>query len=357
MDGYSPYLGRIAGIEIQLHWSFLLLLLVILFLSLYYFLIWVLLFVCVLVHELVHSITSRRNGVDVKKIVLYPFGGGSIIDFEKVSPSMEFRIAIAGPLASLLLGVGFGMLTIIAPPGMLRYTLQLLFILNVSLGVLNILPWLPLDGGRALRGYLQKRMDFFNATKTAVRVSNALSIIFIAGTLIYAALAHGYSLSYREMIVLWDVVIAMFVYGGAQSEMRSAVIRKNIAGLSVRDALSRNFFMTKKNASLQELYRQMVRKHTHIAVFRDGDSFSIVSNSALKAAASGATANITVGAFGIKLHTISPRERLYTAMERMRMGDFGILAVIEGKKLTGVLLAQHVDSIVSLYLSHKGVKV
>src|SRR5271170_3744124 len=112
MVDLSPKIGSIGGIDIQLHWTFIMLLIFILFLSFYLFVIWVLLFVCVLIHELVHSITSKRNGIKVKKIVLYPLGGGSIIDFEKVSPEIEFRISIVGPIASLLIAMIVGILTI-----------------------------------------------------------------------------------------------------------------------------------------------------------------------------------------------------------------------------------------------------
>ena len=79
MADFSPHIGRIFGIDVELHWSFLLLLIVILLLSFYFFVLWVLLFLFVLLHELVHSVTSIRNGVKVKKIVLYPFVGGSVI--------------------------------------------------------------------------------------------------------------------------------------------------------------------------------------------------------------------------------------------------------------------------------------
>ena len=65
--------------------------------------------------------------------------------------------------------------------------MQTLFVLNVFLGVFNLLPWLPLDGGRALRSYLQKTHDFLDSTKIAVKVGNAMTFAFIAGTVVYAA--------------------------------------------------------------------------------------------------------------------------------------------------------------------------
>ena len=76
MVNISPYIGSISGIKIQLHWSFVLLLVFSLVLSFYLFAVIVLLFVCVLLHELAHSITSKRNGIGVKKIILLPIGGG-----------------------------------------------------------------------------------------------------------------------------------------------------------------------------------------------------------------------------------------------------------------------------------------
>lgn len=215
----SPYIGSIDGIRIQLHWSFILLLLLILTLSAYYFLIWVLLFVCVLIHELTHSITSRRNGIAVKKIILYPFGGGSVIDFEKVKPETEFRISIVGPISSLLLAAVFGILAVYSPAGIVRYTVQTLFELNVFLGVFNILPWLPLDGGRALRAYLQEKRSYFEATRIAVLASNAITALFIVGTFVYVLLIPG-TFFYKEFIVLWDVVLGLFVYSGAKADCR-----------------------------------------------------------------------------------------------------------------------------------------
>ncbi|MGI0133927.1 MAG: site-2 protease family protein, partial [Candidatus Micrarchaeaceae archaeon] len=245
MVDLSPYVGSIAGIRIQLHWSFILLLVgIFLLTSPYLFLIWVLLFACVLVHELAHSLLAKRNGIPVKKIILYPFGGGSVIDFEKVNPSMEYRISIIGPVSSLALALVFGAASLYAPSGTVQSTLYLLFVLNVFLGVFNILPWFPLDGGRALRSYLQKTRSFFTATKIAVNVSKVVTILFIIGTVIYVALIPG-TFVYKEFVVLFDIIIGMFIYGGAQSELRLAYVKTNITKLKARDAISRNFTVVK----------------------------------------------------------------------------------------------------------------
>ena len=98
MADFALGIGSIYGIKIELNALFVLLSLLILYLSPYLFVVWVLLFVCVLAHELVHSITSKWEGVTVKKIVLYPLGGGSIIDTTGLKPETELKISIVGQL-------------------------------------------------------------------------------------------------------------------------------------------------------------------------------------------------------------------------------------------------------------------
>jgi Zn-dependent protease len=353
MADFSPKIGSIDGIRIELHWTFILLLIFILLISLYLFVIWVLLFVCVLIHELVHSITSRRNGIKVRKIILYPFGGGSVIDFEKVSPEMEFRISIAGPIASLLIAAVFGIINIYTPFGIVRTTIQTLFLLNIFLGVFNILPWLPLDGGRALRSYLQRTRSFLDATKLAAKVSNAVTVLFVIGTVMYALLVPGYSATYREFIVLFDVVIAFFIYGGAKSELRSALIKENISDLRVKDAITRGFIMLSEDTKIDELYGIFLKRKLHMAIFRKEGKVKMVSSAALQKLLQRGAKGESVQDFGIEIPAIPYNMKLYDATERMRNEESAIAAVMKGGRVIGVLLAQHVEAIIALHISQK----
>ncbi|MGC8652257.1 MAG: site-2 protease family protein [Candidatus Micrarchaeia archaeon] len=351
MASLSPRIGKIMGIDVQLHWSFLLLLLLFLVLSPYLFLIWVLLFVCVLIHELAHSVNAKRNSIEVKKIVLYPFGGGSIIDFEKVKPETEFRISIVGPLVSLLLGVLFGIGAAYAPAGMIRYTIQLLFILNIFLGVFNLLPWLPLDGGRALRSHMQERNDYYTATKKSVRVSNAITGAFIAGTFIYVFFTSS-SFFYKEFIVLWDVVIALFIYNGAQQELITAFVKTHITKLHVYNALSKNFILVKPSTSLEELYQLMLKRHTHIAVYeRAGKAYVVSSLQRQSPRKLVQLSSNSVSSIGTEIPEISYYEKLYNAVEKMQINEAGVMAVRRKGSIAGLLLMQHADAIINLYLS------
>lgn len=353
MADFSPSIGSIDGIRIELHWTFLMLLIIILFLSLYLFVLWILLFVCVLIHELFHSITSKRNGIKVKKIVLYPFGGGSIIDFENVSPDLEFRISLVGPIASLLLAVVFGIANIYAPGGIIGTTLQELFILNIFLGVFNILPWLPLDGGRALRSYLQQTRSFLDATRTAVKSSNLITVLFVIGTIAYAVLAHGYSATYREFIVLIDVVIALFIYSGAQAEMQSALLRENTMDLRVKDAITRNYFVVNEGTKVAELYKTILKKKTNIILFKKEGKVQIVSNVLLQKLLKNPTPDGRVGVFGVPIPNFQYNKNLYWAVEHMRLENVNIAVVMRGNQIYGVLLMQHIESVMALHASQK----
>ena len=193
MAGASPNIGSIYGVPIELHWTFIVMMLLALAISVNLFIIFVLLFVCVFLHELAHSVTAIRNNISVKKIILYPLGGGSMIDMDEVPPKLEFMIAIAGPVSSFLLAFIFGIAVIFIPAGTIELFVQLLFILNLLLAVFNILPWFPLDGGRVLRSWLEKKRDFLSATKLTVNISNAIIVLFVIGTIAFVAVRPDYA--------------------------------------------------------------------------------------------------------------------------------------------------------------------
>ncbi|MDE1810548.1 MAG: site-2 protease family protein [Candidatus Micrarchaeota archaeon] len=354
MPDISPYIGSIDGIKIQLHWSFVLLLIVVLALSIqapFLVVIIILLFACVLVHELTHSITARRNNIDVKKIVLYPFGGGSIIDFENVTPEVEFRISIVGPIASLLLAAAFGLAAIYMPPGLIHYTLQILFVLNLLLGIFNILPWFPLDGGRALRSYLQEKRNPYQATKAAVMVSNAITGLFIVGTIVYAFVLTGYSLAYKEFIILWDIVIALFIYSGAKEELRSAYIRENISELKVYSAISSGYAMAKPETTIEKLYGIVMKSHPDAVIYREGIAMKAISEGSIAQIYKRGKPSHRISEFGVEIPTVEYGTNLYKAIEKMRTYNVGAAAVSRNGRIVGVLLAQHVESIVALHMS------
>ena len=172
-------LGRIAGFPIRLRLSFLLLLGVIWLTggSLPFVL---LTFASILVHELGHALVARRLGVRIAAIDLHMLGGAALMVDPPKTADDEIAIAAAGPAVSLGLaaaGVGLGALTGWSLLSWLGYV-------NLALAIFNLLPALPMDGGRILRAFLAKRMSYGRATETAVKVSRVFVVLF-AGAAIY----------------------------------------------------------------------------------------------------------------------------------------------------------------------------
>jgi Zn-dependent protease len=218
-------LGKIFGIPVRLHYSMLLLpLLTMSWVSgsgLAGIVSWlglaVLLFGSVLLHELGHALTARRFGVRTYDILLTPIGGmARVVDMPR-NARQEIAIAIAGPLVSLsLAGIGF---LLQFPLALLPFSIpdrmyEVLFVLvgaNLMLGLFNLAPALPMDGGRVLRGILALKRDYLTATRIAARVGRMLAVV--AG--IYAFLTGHWSLT----------IIAVFVYVAAGTEVRMAEMR------------------------------------------------------------------------------------------------------------------------------------
>jgi Zn-dependent protease len=141
-----------------------------------------LLFVSVLLHELAHSLVARRRGLPVKSITLFVFGGVSNIEREPTSPGVEFQMAVVGPLTSLLIGAVCFLLQLPlrGSNSPLEGILFYLAVTNVLLGVFNLLPGLPLDGGRVLHSIVWKLTGSVRqATRVATITGQIIAYLFI----------------------------------------------------------------------------------------------------------------------------------------------------------------------------------
>ena len=189
-------IGSAWGIPIELHLTFILLILAVLGLAVYFkdiysFILVVFLFVFVFFHELAHSVVARRHGIKVRKIVLYPIGGVSEIEEIPENPSIEWRMAISGPLTSIVLGavlvgINYALPTKIpsfTPSSVIFSTGNILLdlgYLNLLLGAFNLIPAFPMDGGRVFRALLAERMKFSKATKYAAYIGRIFGILMVA---------------------------------------------------------------------------------------------------------------------------------------------------------------------------------
>ncbi|WP_307851286.1 site-2 protease family protein [Nocardiopsis sp. MG754419] len=194
----------------------------------------VLLYASVLVHELAHSVVARWYGLPVRRIVLYVLGGVSEIDREAPTPGREFWIAFSGPLLSLVLaGLAFTAALFTDPFGIPGELLFQLWIANLLVGVFNLLPGLPLDGGRLLRAGVWKLTGRpYTGSVVAAWGGRVLALVVVALPFLFA---WGAGSTPGPWAVVWGLVLAGFMWMGASEALNNARVRSRVPGLRARE--------------------------------------------------------------------------------------------------------------------------
>ena len=321
MADLSYKMGRILGIEIELHWTFIALMLITLLLSPYAFLLIALLFICVLIHELLHCIVSMKNGIRVRKIVLLPIGGASIIDQISIPPAVEFNVAIAGPLMSLFLGAVFGVLVVLAPSGLPNQIFQFLFEINILLGVFNLLPAFPTDGGRVFRSYLERNHSEYDATLLTVKASKCIMVLFIVGTVVWLAITPS-PMYYKEFVFLWDLLIVFFLYGGAEGEQEMNEVRRASKGIKLSEVVSSHYVFVDPDKSVADLYGVVRRTKEHLLMTKIGPDYAYVNLMERKKMRKVASAR----GIAIVIPSVNYGAGIFDALQLMETGEMGILS-------------------------------
>ena len=254
----SLKIARFWGIDIQVHWSFVLILFYGAFLfsrnasnvlagAIYGVIVILLLFVCVVLHEFGHAITAKYFGINVPHITLLPIGGVAQLERMPRKPMQEFLIAIAGPavnfvLAALLLPVALLVVSMSMRagtiwtmiPALMRaaQSMSLAGLLltlagtNLLLGIFNLLPAFPMDGGRILRALLALRLQYIPATRIAVLVGRGMAILFAI-----------WGIFGGDILLL---LIAFFVYVGGRGELEAVQSRYILKDFSARQAVNKD---------------------------------------------------------------------------------------------------------------------
>jgi len=213
----------------------------------------VLLFVSVVLHELGHSVVARRYKIPVRRITLFIFGGVSQIEAEAATAGADFRIAVAGPLVSLALAALFTILqpAVAGVSPLLALTRYLAYI-NLALGLFNLIPGFPLDGGRGLRaGVWGLTGDFHRATRIAVSVGRGFAFVFIFV---------GVWQIFGGNVVggLWIVFIGWFLESAAVAQTQQVVLQDLLTGHTVAEAMSRELIAVPADVTLQQLVDQHI---------------------------------------------------------------------------------------------------
>jgi len=248
-------LGRIAGIHVGLNWSLLVVAALIAWSlatsllpsaapgeasSAYWTagVISALVFLAsLLAHELAHSVVAMRRGVKVEGITLWLFGGVSRFSSDTSSPGAQALITFVGPLTSLVLGAVFYLVSVAVGggAGLLPATLSWLGYINITLGVFNLVPAFPLDGGRLLQSLIWLRTgDRLRATRIAARIGMGFAYLLIAyglATFLFAGSLVG---------GVWSVFLGWFLLSAARAEEVGGLIRQALSGIRVADVMTPN---------------------------------------------------------------------------------------------------------------------
>ena len=353
-------LGRVLGIEIGLHYSWFLIALLIVFTLSDYFhasnpawtpavvfaisgLTGIFFFVSIVVHELSHSVVASARGLPVRSITLFALGGVAQIEKGAGSARTEFLMAIAGPIASAVIGVCALAISVLCgwSPATEQFSspwlaaLVWLGFINVGLAVFNLIPGYPMDGGRILRSLIWwKTGNAERSTQIAARVGQATGVAFIAIGVARLWLGAGFG-------SLWTAFIGWFIIRAAAASYEEARLRGAMQGVHVRDIMSRDCPAIDRYTNLQSLAGMLRAEGPACFVIEEqGEPVGIITSNELEHIERQRWPYTTVDDVMRpleELQSISPDALLADALEIMARADTPQLPVISGGHLEGIL--------------------
>jgi len=341
---YSFKIGSAWGIPIELHLTFILLIAAVFILSIptqqfYRFTIVLFLFVFVVFHELAHSIVARHYGIKVRKIILYPIGGVSEIEEIPDNPSQEWRMAVAGPLTSIVIGVALLAVTIAISTQ--TFTLATfttltgnfltdLATLNIFLGAFNLIPSFPMDGGRVFRALLAERLKYSDATRYAVYLGKIFGIAMVLVGFVYS--------------FFFLILVGIFVYIGASEEAEQTIISTTLAGVRVRDVMRSEIGSVNPHQNLTEALEMMFNnRYRDALVEKEGVLQGIVTwNELMKVKPEERTA-LRVEQMPLKNISVYEDESILEAYKIMTKEKIDLIPVVSKQtpsKIVGVVTSE-----------------
>ncbi|MDD4924497.1 MAG: site-2 protease family protein [Dehalococcoidales bacterium] len=296
-------------------------------------------FASVLAHELGHSITAQRHGIPVNSITLFIFGGLARISREPESSGVEFKIAIAGPLTSIALGIIFWALYFLLPSPRFDGVAEIAFWLgmtNVILAVFNLLPGFPLDGGRVLRAIIWKvGKDPQKATKWVSNIGRVIAYLMIASGIVLFFM--GYTLN-----GLWLAFIGWFLSSAASGTSRQASLQQELQKYTAAELMNTNYVKVPAYISIEEMYSEYIsrNKKSYLVVTSGSETLGLVNMHLLrnldKKQWSIKTANEVMTPI-VQLRYLSPEAGLIEALRLFQEERVDQLPVVRDGEIIGLL--------------------
>lgn len=367
MRNWSIPIGKLFGVEVRLHFTFVFLLAF----------IWMaessmksnstparvvglvgIIFGAVVVHELGHALAAMREGLHAKAIILLPIGGITLLEDSQppvatgqATWKRDVRIALAGPLVNIAIALIAGTVVLmkfpeahlwVKPLVHSNHLLRSLVWANLYLGLFNLLPAYPMDGGHVLRALFSRTTDLASATRRAVSIAHALAmLVIVVGMLLL--FQGGYPDSYLI------VTLGFFLLIGAQVEERSAVFQKVLETVHLEDVMLTDFATLSPADTLEDALDKAV--HTlqdDFPVVRGGDMVGVISKAnileALRMEGNGYVQSVMNRIFEVS----SKQESLASAFRKLNSRNLSIIPVVEDQRLVGIITLQNLMHSMSL---------
>jgi Zn-dependent protease/CBS domain-containing protein len=360
MRNWSIPAGRIFGIELRIHLTFVFLL---------FFVVLTesashsnvsaarslglvgIIFGCVVLHELGHALVGRQAGIPIKAVVLLPIGGITLLDETQQSLESgaqtwkrDIRVALAGPAVNLFIAmVAAGVFLKVAPQVQLWahpyvYSGNLprsLVWANIWLAAFNLLPAYPMDGGRVLRALFSRQMDPVRATRRAVSIGNSLAtVLILAGMLQY--------MQWNNPDGAWLSMIGFFLLIAAQLEERSVVFQSVLETVRLEDVMLTDFATLSPADTLEDALEKAVHSlQDDFPVIRGSDMVGVISKQkilqALRAEGNGYVQAVMNRIFEVA----QKKESLASAFRKLTARNLSIIPVVEDQRLVGIVTLQN----------------
>jgi Zn-dependent protease len=306
-----------------------------------------------LAHELAHAIVARRAGITVLGVTLWIFGGVTRLGGQAKTPQTAFRIAVAGPATSLLLAALFAGaaagLRILGVGHIAIYVAWWLAGINTLLGVFNLLPGAPLDGGQVLRAWLWRRHgDPTRAAVGAARAGRTLAFVLIAfGLLEFLAGA--------MVAGVWLAFIGWFIFTAAHTDESSALTRSALAGVSVGEAMTADPHTAPAWITVQDFIERYLLGDRHSAYpvkTRNGSISGLITLTQLRQVEPSNRCTTLVGDIAVPLSNVpiaAPDEPLTALLERLASGHGNRALVVDGACVVGIVTPSDLTRLVDVY--------
>jgi Zn-dependent protease/predicted transcriptional regulator len=309
------------------------------------------LLVSIVFHELWHSLIARRFGLPMKGITLFVFGGVAEMTEEPPSPKAEFFMAVAGPISSIVLGLGLFGVTFLGDsmgwPKSVTGVINYLAILNLILAGFNLIPAFPLDGGRVLRSILWGWKDNLKwATQLSSKIGGAFGIALIILGVIEVVIGNFIG-------GIWMALIGLFIRGASRSAYQQMLLRQSLEGEKISRFMKSEPVTVSPTLSVEDLVEDYIYKHHYkmYPVVDKGELVGCVTINQVKDIPRQERNQHMVRELAqscSEKNTVSPDEDAMKALSLMKKNNVSRLMVVENGKLVGVISLKDMMGLLSL---------